>query len=532
MRRSLLWMVCLCGCLAASPPPGPHAHEPSKVGAKASPDAPDSTPPKVSHATAVGSAAVAHLASSAAATVALARPASGATKDAGAQTKAGWLRSVRYKTWIWPHRKKGGRFLGYMRVGQRVRLRQKTRLPGENCRGGFWAIEPRGYVCHDRTVSRSHASRFMRANALTMPSDGAFPYNYALSNGSPMYSRLPTRAEEKRHAWRYGKAGTFRRLSMFQRGHEHLARVRPIEPNGALPFFLRGGAGAYGRPEALIRRDIPHGAMLAYTRSFEHNGRTFLLSTDLTVVPANRVRPFERSRFSGVQLGGPVRLPMGFVKAAAKLRKRRPDGSFQETNSVMPARAPVQLSGENRDGMWQLTSGQWLAKKDLHLVQLRKRRPFGVRPGEKWIIVRIGERTLVAYDDLKPVFVTLVSPGIGGIPRKGGDLVKDSTTPLGSYRITFKDRAATMASQKRSKHSTWIADVPFTLYFRPPFAIHAAYWHDRFGDLMSAGCINASPLDAKWLFDWSDPQVPSGWQGATGAGAVENGGSTFVVVTR
>ena len=78
----------------------------------------------------------------------------------------------------------------------------------------------------------------------------------------------------------------------------------------------------------------------------------------------------------------------------------------------------------------------------------------------------------------------------------------------------------------------WIADVPHTLYFHPPFALHAAYWHERFGEYTSAGCVNMSPVDAERVFHWADPQVPDGWQGASGAGAKENGGTTAVVIRR
>ena len=44
-----------------------------------------------------------------------------------------------------------------------------------------------------------------------------------------------------------------------------------------------------------------------------------------------------------------------------------------------------------------------------------------------------------------------------------------------------------------------------------PFALHAAYWHDRFGEPKSGGCVNLSVRDAKWLFSWTEPQVPATW---------------------
>ena len=112
-------------------------------------------------------------------------------------------------------------------------------------------------------------------------------------------------------------------------------------------------------------------------------------------------------------------------------------------------------------------------------------------------------------------------------------LFRSATTPTGTYNITFKDRAATMSPETGENRSFWIQDVPWTQYFNPPFALHAAFWHERFGEPTSAGCVNLSPVDAQWVFEWSDPQVPAGWQGATGAGATSaNGPTTAVVVQR
>src|SRR4029077_15506633 len=54
-------------------------------------------------------------------------------------------------------------------------------------------------------------------------------------------------------------------------------------------------------------------------------------------------------------------------------------------------------------------------------------------------------------------------------------------------------------------------------------ALHAAYWHDGFGHARSHGCVNLAPRDARWLYFWSDPQVPPGW--TMTAGVVESPGS-------
>ena len=61
-----------------------------------------------------------------------------------------------------------------------------------------------------------------------------------------------------------------------------------------------------------------------------------------------------------------------------------------------------------------------------------------------------------------------------------------------------------------------------------PFALHAAYWHDRFGEPKSGGCVNLSVRDAKWLFDWTEPRVPETWHSVRSGDA--RGAGTWVRV--
>ena len=55
-----------------------------------------------------------------------------------------------------------------------------------------------------------------------------------------------------------------------------------------------------------------------------------------------------------------------------------------------------------------------------------------------------------------------------------------------------------------------LADVPWTMYFHRGYALHTAYWHDKFGAVRSHGCVNLSPVDARWFFEWAGPVVPEG----------------------
>lgn len=452
------------------------------------------------------------------------------------------IHSVGQTTWIRARPEvKEGAFLGYLRTGSSMPVASEARVQGPGCPQGFWRVEPRGYVCHDRTVSLDPPEAFRLAAEATRGRPGPFPYGYAISNGTPMYNRVPTPAEQTRYERWLGAPGSRVSLPLTLRSHEELASERRIDATHPLPSFLAGGGSARAWPYDLVEQTIPLGSMLAYTEVFEAEGRRWLLSADHTIVPADRVRPFEPSAFRGTPLGRGVSLPIAWARTKSRpLHVRTADG-FAVADEQLAVRSFVELTGQRvTDGARVLletkrASGRgqlWLAERDATVVEAETKLASGVRPGQKWMLIRLTQGTLVAYENLEPVYATLVSPGAGGVPRKGGDLVKDSTTPTGTYSITFKDRAATMSPEKGKDRSFWIADVPHTQYFHPPFALHAAYWHERFGDYVSAGCINASPLDAEHLFQWSDPPVPEGWQGATGAGAKENGPTSAIVVRR
>jgi lipoprotein-anchoring transpeptidase ErfK/SrfK len=166
---------------------------------------------------------------------------------------------------------------------------------------------------------------------------------------------------------------------------------------------------------------------------------------------------------------------------------------------------------------------------------------------EKWIEVSLDNQTLTAWDGKKAVFVTLVSAGQDG----AGDPKTTKSTIQGMFRIKSKHITTTMDSSERSKESGAAApdrfagesataaddkpeaafelrDVPYVQYFHEGYALHAAYWHDRFGLPRSHGCINLSPIDAMRLFRYSEPAMPAGWHGTN----VDAGKGTIVIVRR
>lgn len=120
---------------------------------------------------------------------------------------------------------------------------------------------------------------------------------------------------------------------------------------------------------------------------------------------------------------------------------------------------------------------------------------------DQWFDVDVGEQVLVAYRGNQPFFATMVSSGRG------------SPTPLGNYPVWAKVASMDMGNQDYEDRPYLVQGVPWVVLFQGHIALHGAYWHNRFGNRKSHGCVNLAPLDAKFVFDWVGPTLPFGWTG-------------------
>ena len=99
------------------------------------------------------------------------------------------------------------------------------------------------------------------------------------------------------------------------------------------------------------------------------------------------------------------------------------------------------------------------------------------------------------------VFATLVSSGDSG-----------HETPTGTFRLQSKHISVTMDNEDNPSGPYYIQDVPWVQFFLGSYAIHGAFWHDRFGLKTSHGCVNLSPPDARRFFQFTtSPELPEGW---------------------
>jgi len=209
------------------------------------------------------------------------------------------------------------------------------------------------------------------------------------------------------------------------------------------------------------------------------------------------------STFRGVPLGQAHRPPLGFVVAAyLNVRARpgaAPDNPPLRTLSRYTLVSILGQEAVEGRAWYQIAPGQYVHGGYIRAVTATAR-PLGVAPGEKWVAVNLSQQTLAAYEGDRMVFATLVSTGLPG-----------TRTPEGLFRIWAKVVTGKMSGGSvESGDYYYLQDVPWTMYFHGGYGLHGAYWHDDFGNARSRGCINLSPRDARWLFEWTSPPLPEG----------------------
>ncbi|SRR5581483_6786922 len=150
---------------------------------------------------------------------------------------------------------------------------------------------------------------------------------------------------------------------------------------------------------------------------------------------------------------------------------------------------------ENVDGWeWYLIGpDQWIIQTRIARLQPVKR-PEGV--SGKWFAVDLYEQTLIAYEDDKAVFATLISSG----------LPKWSTTE-GLFTILERYELIKLGGAYGQPDFYYLPQVPWVMFFnKDEQALHGTYWHDGFGYRHSHGCVNMSMTDAQWAFKWTQDQ--------------------------
>jgi hypothetical protein len=248
----------------------------------------------------------------------------------------------------------------------------------------------------------------------------------------------------------------------------------------------------------------------AIAKTFEWEKRLFGLTTELDLIALDRVKLVRQSEFHGVEIAPNEGLPVAFSKERYGQRYVLKENGGFAAGPPLADREGVKLTGQSKPGGFLETrDGTWVAEVSMRRIEPRESFPSFATGDRKWIDISIKQQSLVAYLGRTPVYATLISSGRAGL----GDPNETESTPRGTFMVYQKEVASTMDGDEDKGDSYNLRDVPFVQYFHKGYALHAAYWHDDFGKVRSHGCVNLAPIDAAWLFEWTDPAVPATWHG-------------------
>ena len=401
--------------------------------------------------------------------------------------------------------------IGFARTGALLR---RAQIPAghEGCKEGWYRVEPDGYICVGKAATLDSEHPIIRLASLQPDRSLAMPYPYGMSRypTPPLYTQIPTEKQQ-------------RIAEQDLPGHlkKNFASLWAESADTPPPQLLAEGERIprpYGYPR--LARDFMTGRALgsssfAFIDLFESGGRKWGLTTDLSLLPLDRLKPVEISNFTGKVLQGEQDLPLVFVRSRKQfLYEGSPaEGTLRRTQQIA-YRDAFHLTGEEAEmngvRFLQVRGGAFI-KEDASLVRVDRRSsmPKWAKNERSWVEVSILDQTLVAYRGTVPLFATLVSTGKDGL----GDPETTHSTARGVFLIHTKHVTSSMSGNAADDEFD-LRDVPYVQYFHGGFALHAAFWHDAFGQPRSHGCVNLSPRDARHLFSVTDPPVPMRWHSA------------------
>jgi hypothetical protein len=244
------------------------------------------------------------------------------------------------------------------------------------------------------------------------------------------------------------------------------------------------------------------------------------------ILPVDRLKPALGSTWHGMDVEK-TGLPIAFVHKSGVHTWTLRKGDADRNDDELERRAPVPLTGKFRtiDGVRfeEAEEGFWVRAQDLTVVVRRSKFPELAKGSQKWLDVSLANQTITAYEGKKPVYVTLISSGrdVLGDPQR--DPKEVAATPRGTFRVLSKH--VSLAIDPRELNQAFdVAEAPWALAL-DGFAITGTYWSEV-GEAQGFHNITLSPIDARRIWTWADPQLPDGWHGAYDQG--EAGTIVFV----
>ena len=451
---------------------------------------------------------------------------------------------------------RGADVVGQLRLGARV-SRSDQSVSIRDCPGGWYAVRPLGFVCAgaDATTELQHPI----ARAINAEPNRArpMPYRYGFLRAiAPNYLKVPTTDEQfkyemrlERHLRNWKKFGSkwdsldvgandvaldneglavgespavpFSSEENRKFGESSEQRVPWwLVPKRQIPNLSGFKAPAYAVIADRVKRHAGVALIGEFSATEDSQNRRFAITTDARLIPADKIKATSGSPFHGQDIRK-IGLPVAFVRGEHSHYSKYENGRIID-DSPAPFRQFIPLTGTVNEfrgkRMVQTRDGRWFESAELWVAANPSTMPNFATKSNRWVDVAIVNQMLVLWEGQRPVYVTLVSTGRDGL----GDPQQTRSTPQGAFRIYQKHVTTTMDSAVADEEFE-LRDVPWVMYFKGGYALHAAYWHDEFGRARSHGCVNLAPIDARYVFQWSSPQVPEHWHSVSAGGSFDEG---------
>lgn len=209
-----------------------------------------------------------------------------------------------------------------------------------------------------------------------------------------------------------------------------------------------------------------------------------------------RASPTNYSTYQGLLFDQQPEGNFGWI--VDSVNPRREPSTFAEIANVGLVRntiVKVYDTVEAEGTTWYMIGiGKWVDRRAIRVIYPHTDPPEGVENG-RWIEVNLYEQTLSVYENNQLKFATLVATGYDPYYTQPGLFqVRE--------KIDYETMTGAFATGKTDFYL--LEDVPWTMYYDGPRALHGAYWRAMFGYEQSHGCINLSVGDAHWIYDWAD----------------------------
>lgn len=211
-------------------------------------------------------------------------------------------------------------------------------------------------------------------------------------------------------------------------------------------------------------------------------------------IRASDAKPVNASRFTGILLPADWTHPFAIIldKTGTYASLRPGEAASAESGFIARRYKLVNIFAravDDDERVWYLVGPRQWIRQELVAMFAPAERPESV--SGRWAAVDLFEQTLIAYEDDRPVFATVISSGM-----------KDWQTDEGIFNVWARLVSDPMSGAAGSEDAYALQSVPWVMYFNRGQSLHGTYWHDSFGYRRSKGCVNLTISDARWLYDW------------------------------